>query len=145
MKISCTPVRGSSFCFMREQALQLISTRYAMNCLKREAMSSWFCQEAHPWSNISDERYNRSDIWDQALVPAPTLPSPTNWARIKTSNIWGRIKTSNIYKLLWTMLLEVDKVCQDLCSANARRSPVYNAHTSVCLWQGVLSELNSQT
>jgi len=39
--------------------------------------------------------YQGGHVWGQALVPAPTLPSPTDW---------GWIKTSGVYEPLWTML-----------------------------------------
>ena len=56
-KMPCQPLRGSSSFFVTEQTLQPISTRHAINCLQRPAMSSGSHQQvqhwtAHPMSNI---------------------------------------------------------------------------------------------
>jgi hypothetical protein len=51
--------------------------------------------------------YQGGHVWGQTQVPAPTLPSPTDW---------GWIKTSDEYEPLWTTLPEASKICWELVS-----------------------------
>ena len=55
--------------------------------------------------------YQGGHVWGQALIPAPTLPSPSDW---------GWIKTSGMYEPLWTTLPEASKVCRELVSCQCQ-------------------------
>lgn len=59
--------------------------------------------------------YQGGHVWGQALVPAPTLPSPTDW---------GWIKTSGVYEPLWTTLPEASKICRELVSCKCKQDCV---------------------
>jgi len=55
--------------------------------------------------------YQGGHVWGQALVSAPTLPSPIDW---------GWIKTSGVYEPLWTTLPEASKICRELVSCKCK-------------------------
>ena len=46
--------------------------------------------------------YQAGHIWGNALVPKPTLPSPSDWGWEKDENRW---------KPVWTLLPQAQKIC----------------------------------
>ena len=57
--------------------------------------------------------YQGGHVWGQALLPAPALPSMTDWGWIKTSD--------QTYELHWTTLPEASEVCRELVSCKCRK------------------------
>ena len=57
--------------------------------------------------------YQGGQMWGQALVPAPALPSPSDWGWSSTSD--------QMYEPYWTTLPEASKVCQELISCTCKK------------------------
>ncbi len=56
--------------------------------------------------HIKRAAYQGGHCWGQALIPAPTLPSPGNWG-------WQKNATQ-MWEPYWTSLPEASKACQQL-------------------------------
>jgi hypothetical protein len=84
--------------------------------------------------------YQGGHVWGQALVPAPVLPSPTDWGWIKSSD--------QMYEPHWTTLPEASKVCQELVSCNCKKGCMKKCKckkaklqcTALCACEGECSE-----
>jgi len=57
--------------------------------------------------------YQGGHVWGQALLPAPALPSTTDWGWVKMSE--------QTYEPHWTTLPEASEVCQELVSCKCQK------------------------
>ena len=57
--------------------------------------------------------YQDGHVWGQALLPAPALPSPTDWGWVQTSE--------QTYEPHWTTLPEASEVCRELVSCKCQK------------------------
>ena len=73
--------------------------------------------------HVRQAMYDGGHVWGQALLPAPALPSPTDWGWVKMSQ--------QTYKSHWITLPETSEVCRVVgrgravgssSPANARRA-----------------------
>lgn len=107
---------------------------FAKKCYIQLIPPTWTVLQQHVRRAVFHGRYG----WGQALVPAPTLPSPTDW---------GWINIGGVYELLWTTLSEASKICRKLVSCKCKEDCLKKVqvkdsrsglHTTACLRLGVL-------
>ena len=58
------------------------------------------------------EVYQAGHIWGNALVPKPTLPSPSDWGWEKNENGW---------KPVWTLLPQAQQICYELIHCGCKK------------------------
>lgn len=56
--------------------------------------------------------YQAGHIWGNALVPKPTLPSPSDWGWEKNENDW---------KPVWTLLPQAQQICYELIHCGCKK------------------------
>ncbi len=54
--------------------------------------------------HVKRATYQAGHIWGQALIPNPTLPSPSDWSWVKQEDKWCS---------MWTRLPQASTVCKE--------------------------------